>query len=166
MRSEPNPFVGRNYLNLNARMAVPPTYWLQRLYDFDDMLVVFPSFKVPFAYVLARRRQLTAGLTDVVTQVAAELVNPDTVACLNHGLVPVSLIYRTGEAWHIDNILQSLRARDIWAHGGADKFADKLDEADNARERQTHAAVRDDMYNRAGDAWRSYQARTGQRNHR
>lgn len=166
MRTDPNPFVGVNYLNLNVRMATPPSYWLQRLYDFDDKLVVFPSFKVPFAYVLARRRQFTAGLTDVVTQVAAELVNPDTVACLEHGLVPVSLIYRTGEAWHIDNIIASLKARDIWAHGGAEKFADKLDESDATREASLKKAVRDDMWNRAGDAWRSYQARTGQRNHR
>lgn len=164
MRTEPNPFVGLNYLPLNSKMAVPPTFWLQRLYDFDNMLVVFPSFARPYAYVLARRRQLTRGLTDKALH--DTLTHPDTKAALAHDLVPVSLIFRTGTNWDIDNIIASLKARDIWAAGGAEKFADKLDAADAAERKQKKADVRDDMYNRSGDAWRSYQARTGQRNQR
>lgn len=161
MRGEPNSYVGVNYLDLNSKMAVPPAYWLARLFDFDNMLVVFPSFAMPYAYVLARRRQRTAGLTDRALE--ATLTHPDTRACMANGLVPVSMIYRTGESWQIDPILRSLKARDIWEHGGADKMADEYDAADDAEKKRKKDAVRDDMWNRSGDAWRSYQARTGQR---
>lgn len=161
MQATSNPYVGLNYLDLNSNMAVPPSYWLQRLFDFDDKLVVFPSFVVPFAYVLARRRQLTRGMTD--TALEATIDQKDTKTCLRFGLVPVSLIYRTGVTWSIDNIIADLKARDIWAAGGAEKFTDKLDAADESRKKATRAAIRDDMWHRSGDAWRSYQARTGQR---
>lgn len=161
MASEPNPFIGVNYLPLNPKMSEPPAYWLQRLFDYDNMLVVFPSFNRPYAYVLARRRQLTAGLSDKALD--SVLTNPDTKAALQHGLVPVSLIFRTGVTWSIDNIIESLKARDIWAAGGGDKFADKMDAVDAAETKRKQAAVRDDMWMRSGDAWRSYQARTGQR---
>ncbi len=156
-----NPFVGVNYINDNVRMAVPPAYWLQRLYDFDSELVVFPSRHVPFAYVLARRARVTSPLTNAA--LASVIDQPDTKFCFMQGLVPVSLIYRTGDLWSIDNIIAQLKARDIWSHGGAEKMADKLDETDATVEERKRKLTRDDMWNRSGDAWRSYQARTGQR---
>lgn len=162
MRVEANTFVGVNYLDLNTKMATPPSYWLQRLFDFDSMLVVFPSFAVPYAYVLARRRQYTAGVTDKALE--STMTHPDTLTCLRHGLVPVTMVYRTGTVWSIDNIIASLKRRDIWAAGGAEKFADGADAADAQVEKRKKADIRDDMWNRSGDAWRSYQARTGQRN--
>lgn len=155
-----NPWVGVNYLNDNTRMAIPPAFWLQRLFDFDADLVVFPSRTTPFAYVLARRARLSGLTGQALIDTAG---NPDTKLCLSRGLVPVSLIYRTGEQWSIDNIIRDLKARDIWAHGGADKVADTLDAQDVSRETDIKADIRDDMWNRSGDAWRSYQARTGQR---
>ena len=164
MATEPNPFVGLNYLPLNPKMAEPPAYVLQRLYDFDNMLVLFPSFAMPFYYVLARRRQLTAGLTDKALD--ASITHPDTRACMAHGLVPVTMVFKHGPNWNIDPVIEKLKRRDIWAHGGAAKAADTLDAADERAEKKRKADVRDDMWNRAGDAWRSYQARTGQRNHR
>lgn len=157
-----NPLIGINYIPDNPRMATPPAYWLQRLYDFDGDLVVLPSRYRPFAYVLARRVRLARpmladrALEQTVTQ-------PDTRMCLHYGLVPVSLIFRTGSTWSIDNILRSLKARDIWAHGGAEKMADQVDAVDQAHAAGIRRQTRDDMYHRAGDAWRSYQARTGQR---
>ena len=51
----PNPFIGKNYIGDNVKMVSPPAYWLQRLYDFDNQLVVLPSRQKPYAYVLARR---------------------------------------------------------------------------------------------------------------
>lgn len=164
MRSEPNPYVGLNYLDANSKMAIPPSYWLQRLYDFDAMLVVFPSFQRPYTYVLARRRQYTAGMTDKALE--STISNKDTLYCMQHGLVPVSTIFRTGTNWSIDNIIASLKKRDIWENGGGEAFADKMDAADAAKKKQIKDDIRDDMWNRSGDAWRSYQARTGQRNQR
>lgn len=143
-------------------MAEPPEYWLQRLWDFDSELVVFPSIQVPFAYVLARRARRTGGMNLHDPHFAKAL--PDTKFCLERHLLPVSLIYRHSTAsWSIDNILMDLRARDIWAAGGAEKFADQADANDASDEQRTKDNIRDDMWNRSGDAWRSYQARTGQR---
>lgn len=155
-----NRYLGVNFIPDNPRMAVPPEYFLQRLYDFDAELVMLPSRQVPFAYVLGRRRQMTAGLTDQAILDTCQ--QKDTIMCMANGLVPVTLVYQIGSTWNIDPILRSLKARDIWAHGGADKYADELDKADAAREKKTRDDIRDDMWNRSGDAWRSYKARTGQ----
>ncbi len=153
--------IGVNYIPDNPKMAAPPQYVLQRLYDFDNMLVMFPSRHVPFAYVLARRRQYSAGFTDRALE--ATIDQPDTKMVMTHNCVPVTLIYKTGPNWTIDNIIAELRRRDIWAAGGAEKLADAADAADNAHKKKIKDGIRKDMWDRSGDAWRSYQARTGQR---
>lgn len=141
-------------------MAIPPAFWLERLYDFDADLVVFPSTQVPFAYCLARRARKTAGIN---TGVLGATATPDTKFCLQHHLLPITLIYRYhSTAWSIDNILQELRARDTWAMGGSKKVADMLDTQDEAHRDKVKKDIRADFYNRSGDAWRSYKARTGQ----
>ena len=160
-RHERNRFVGVNYIPDNPKMAEPPEFVLQRLYDFDNMLVLMPSRLVPYAYVLGRRRQLSAGLSDKAVEDTID--QADTRMCLAYGVVPVSLIYKTGPNWTIDRVIESLRRRDLWAAGGAEKAADMLDEQDAAREKRIKQENRDNMWNRSGDAWRSYQARTGQR---
>jgi hypothetical protein len=159
-RVSKNPWVGVNYLDLNSKMAIPPAFWLQRLSDFDADLVVFPSFHMPYAYVLARRARRSKGL-DGAQALIDTCGQPDTVACLQRGLVPVTMIIRQGTNWDIDNILRGLAARDIWRHGGPEKVADMLDAQDEQERAARRAQSRDDMYNRAGDAWRSYKARTG-----
>ena len=143
-------------------MAVPPPFFLQRLYDFDNMLVLMPSRRVPFAYVIARRRQRTAGLS--AKALIDSIDQPDTKMCLLHGCVPVSLMYRTGSTWDIDSVIRTLTARDMWAHGGADKVADMLEEQEAKEKADTRAAIRADLYHRSGDGWRTYQALTGQSN--
>lgn len=148
-----------NFIPDNPKMAAPPAYFLQRLYDFDNMLVLVPSRNVPFAYVLARRKQFSKGLTD--RAIESVIQQPDTKMCLAYGLVPVCLVYKTGPSWDVDSLIQSLRARDMWAHGGPDKVADLLEEQEAAEKLAIQKATRDDIYNRSGDAWRSYQARTG-----
>lgn len=161
-RSQPNPFIGVNYLDIDSKMPAPPRYWLQQLFDFDADLVMFPSIVVPFAYVLARRARVTGGLN--AQDPAMDQAQPDTKFCLTRHLLPVSLIYRHNAAsWSIENILRELKARDLWAVGGAEKYVDLADASDKQKENKQRAEIRDDMYNRSGDAWRSYQARTGQR---
>lgn len=162
MRTEPNPYIGVNYLDIDNKMAVPPKYWLERLYDFDADLVVFPSIQTPFAYVLARKARRTGGMN--IQDPAFAKSAPDTKFCIMRHLLPVSLIYRyNAVSWSIDNIIAELKRRDIWAAGGGDAYADQADAADTQAEHHTKQTIRDDMYNRSGDAWRSYQARTGQR---
>lgn len=162
MRTEAkNPFVGVNYINDNTKMAIPPAYVLQRFYDFDNMLVLFPSRHQPYAYVIARRRVLARrtdkALMDTIDQ-------PDTKMVYAEGCVPVTMLYNISGNWgEVDTVIEGLRRRDTWAVGGGEKAAAMLDAADKRREDAVKKAIRDDMYNRSGDAWRSYQARTGQR---
>lgn len=139
-------------------MDVPPEYFLQRIADYDAMLVLFPSQVRPGAYVIARRRQHTPGLTHAAL---GTLVNPDTRTCVTMGWVPVCVMFKTGDSWNPDPIIAKLKLRDIWAEGGADKVADALEAQEAKEEAARKQAVRDDLYNRSGDAWRSYQARTG-----
>lgn len=154
----PNPWIGVTYIPDNVRMETPPAFFLQQIHDYDADLVMLPSRQRPFAYVLARRKRFSAGLTDKAIE---STVAQDTVMCFQYGLVPVSLLYKTGPTWNADTVLRSLRARDLWAHGGADAAADLL-EAQEEREKQTlRQEIRDDMWNRSGDAYRSYKFRTG-----
>jgi hypothetical protein len=145
-----------NFIGDNPHMAVPPSWWLQRLYDFDRDLVVVPSRQRPFAYVLARRARRSGAIHPANV---SERHN-DTAMCASYGLVPVSLILRHGITWTIDNLLADLRARDTWRQP---QMADQVDALDATNEKKLKASIRDDMWNRSGDAWRSYQARTGQR---
>lgn len=158
--SRPNPWVGVNYIPDNTRMDVPPAYFLQRLSDFDADLVVVPSRMVPFAYVIARRRRLSAGLTDKAIE--DTITVSDTKMCLLYGLVPVCLMYRQGFSWDPDPLIRTLKARDMWAHGGAEKVADMLEAQEDAEAAALKKSIRDDLWHRSGDAWRSYTLRTGQ----
>lgn len=170
-RAEPNPFVGVNFIPDNVKMEVPPKFFLQRVYDFDNWLVIMPSRRIPFAYVIARRRQLSRGLTDKAVEGAID--QPDTKMCLQYGCVPVCLMYKTGPTWNPDAILTKLAARDMWRiadesglranKSRADIIADMLEEQEEKEKEKLRASIRDDLWNRSGDAWRSYQARTGQR---
>ena len=154
-----NPWIGKNYIPDSAA-EVPPPYFLSRIWDQDAMLVVIPSRKTPGAYVIARRKQFSKGLTEAA--IDAQIDQPDTKMCIMNGCVPVCLMFKTGPSWDADPIIRSLRARDLWAHGGADKVADMLEEDEAAAKAKIAKDIRDDIYNRSGDGWRSYQARTKQ----
>lgn len=161
-RGEKNPWIGVNYLDTNPVMAVPPPFWLQRLYDYDAELVVMPSKHVPYAYVLARRQRMVIPSQNKV--LIDSIDQPDTKTCLAYGLVPVTMIYRYSQgSWSIDNIIASLQSRDIWRHGGGEKVADMIDKQENDERAAKMKAVRDDMWMRSGAAYESYKRRTGQR---
>ena len=149
-----------NYIPDNTLAEVPPAYFLQRIWDQDAMLVVIPSKKVPGAYVIARRKQYGVGLTEAA--IDAQIDQPDTKMCIMNGCVPVCLMYKTGASWDADPIIRSLQARDLWAHGGADKVADMLEADEEAAKAKTAKDIRDDLYARSGDGWRAYQSRTKQ----
>ena len=151
-----------NFIHDNVRMEVPPAYFLQRLFDFDNMLVLVPSRNVPFAYVIARRKQFSKGLSDKALE--GTIRQPDTVMCLHYGLVPVCLMYKTGPSWDIDSLLATLAARDMWAHGGPDKVADLLEAQDEAAKEKIRQENRNSIWERSGDGWRSYNARIGANN--
>jgi len=151
-----NSWVGVNFIADNPKMATPPAFWLRQLYHFDPDLAVLPSRQRPYAYVLARK----ARRSFMATPAKLFRRETDTSMCHQYGYVPVSLIFQTGPVWSIDNLLRDLRARDTWRDPQMAEKADALDVSDRAKLKRT---IRDDMWHRAGDAWRSYQARTGQR---
>lgn len=168
----PNWLEGENPFHLSA----PPEWWLKRLWDFDHMLVLFPS-RQSRQYILARRRQHTAGLGDVAM---LDNKHPDTNFCFRHGLLPINMPLkpRAGAVqwWteaSITDVLNALRARDTWAftdgvQEGDKQYAaaDAVLEAEQAEKRAERRAFRDNMYHRARDAWRSMMARIGSRNKR
>jgi|KBSSwiStaDraftv2_1062776.scaffolds.fasta_scaffold06641_4 hypothetical protein len=151
----------RNWIADNRNAEQPPAYFLQRLYDFDAMLVLMPSRDQPGAYVLGRRKQFGPGLTPAAVQ--GVYTKPDTRMCILNGAVPVCMVFKPANgSWSPDPLIRTLMARDIWAHGGADKVADMLEEQEEAEKVATLAASRKEIYERSGDGWRSYLARTGQ----
>jgi hypothetical protein len=157
-----NPWIGVNYIDDNSRMAVPPAFFLQRIYDYDAELVMFPSRHVPYAYVLARRRRFRIVSLDQALEKTIE--QPDTKLCLQRGLVPVTMIIRHSmKSWDVDAVIRSLQARDIWAHGGGDAYTNKIEDHESAEEQSKRKQLRDDMWMRSGQAWESYKRRTGQR---
>ena len=157
-----NRWLGITYINDNARMEVPPEWFLGRLHDYDAELVVLPSRYKPYAYVIARRSRLgRRGLTG--NAIADTITQPDTLMCMHYGCVPVCLMFKHGPQWAVDGVLATLTARDLWAAGGADKAADQL-EADEAKEESDRReAKKDELRGLSREAYRSYKMRTGQR---
>ncbi len=140
-------------------MPVPPTAFCQALADYDADLRLLPSRQTPFAYVLARVMRFSSWSK---AQVDAQTL-PDTKMCMLHGLIPVCVMYQHGSVWNPEAILVKLKARDLWALGGADAVADQL-EADEAAEKAKLAKeIREDQWNRSGFAYDLYKRRTGQR---
>ncbi len=156
-----NPYVGLTFIPDNPRMEVPPSWFLQRLHDYDADLVMLPSRMKPFAYVLARRSRVTGRLTPKA--IDQTITQPDTKMCFKYGLVPVCVLFKHGSVWNADTVLQTLKARDTWTQGGGDALATKLE----AEEAQTvidrRETLKDRLRSQSREAWKSYQYRTGQR---
>ena len=119
-----------NWVADNSHAERPSLSFLQRVYDYDAMLLLLPSRKTPGAYVVARRKQFGPGLTEA--GISAVYSNPDTVMCVMHQAVPVCLMTRTGFGWNSDGLIRTLKARDLWAHGGSEKVADMLEAQEDA----------------------------------
>ena len=153
-------------------LEAPPDFVLESLWSFDPMLVIIPSKKTK-AYLLARRRQYSQGLSDVAL---LENKHPDTNMLFAHKLLPIApLVFKNGvikwEQRDIDGLLAHLKARDTWVlTGGATGDPDKAwqhieyeEKREEAKERQTRW---DGFHHRGRDAWRSLMARSGSRNKR
>lgn len=159
------------------KLPVPPQWFLQRLYDFDALLVLVPSrVKIKSespAYLLCRRRQHSAGIGDVAM---LDNKHPDTNMCYAHNIVPIGpLRFKKGGSTFTqagcDSLLAELKGRDTWAlsggaHGDADAVWQAVEAHEAAAEAKQRADLKDSFYHRARDAWRSMKARSGQRNKR
>jgi hypothetical protein len=156
-------------------LAPPPLWWQQGLWSFDADLRILPGRKKP-VWWLARVKKYSKGLTG---EAIVDDQN-DTAMFVRHDLVPVTWIAST-EGWSegfLQYIVAELMARDTWAveggpltedgtrramFEGGSKYGRLLDERDDAERAAINHDVRDDVYQATGDAWRSLQARTGER---
>lgn len=157
----PNPYLGLTFIADNPRMDVPPAWFLAQIHDYDADLVLLPSRARPFAYVVARRARVSGGLTAKAME--RTITQPDTKMCFHYGLVPVCLIFKHGPIWNADTVLNSLKARDTWAQGGGEKLANQLEAEEAAAIVTRREQQKDRLRQVSGDAWHSYQRRTGQR---
>lgn len=154
-----------NYLSSENpfKLAAPPQWWLQRLFDYDSQLVVFPS-RHRMAYILARRRHFSNAMAEANTldkNLLRTSAGLDGDILANNNLIYVR--HLIGETVRRHHIFQWLRDHDIKANGGADRVASKLEDAEADIEAQKRKNMLDNLDHRARDAWRSYQARTGRR---
>jgi hypothetical protein len=153
----------------------PPLWWQQGLFAFDPDLRILPGRRRP-VFHLARTRKYSRGLT------GAAIVDDqgDTAMFVRYDLVPVTWIAST-EGWSegfLTYIVGELIERDTWRiegqpltedlirqamFEGGSKYGAALDQRDADEEARINADVRDMVYHATGDAWRSLQARTGER---
>jgi hypothetical protein len=151
----------------------PPAWFLKRLWDQDPGLVIVPA-RTARKYLLARRRDRSLAVPMIVENLKTAAIKKHARVMYSDGdllaslkLVAVDTIvgnFHTGWAG-ADAIIADLRDRDMWADGGVDAYIARVE----AKEEQTRLDQRkkflDDVDHRASDAYRSYKARTGQRNH-
>lgn len=145
----------RNPFNLPK----PPAWWLKLCFDFDKDLKLVPS-RTQRVYRLARPIHFSLGISDQA------VVDPhaDTAMLQLHGLVPcgVCLIPAADGSW-TTNVFQDLANRDIWRHGGPEKFTNILEENERKAEKARDKRILDECFVRRRDMARSFKARTGQR---
>lgn len=149
----------RNFIPDHNRfkLAAPPQWWLQKLHDFDDSLVVVPSRQGCY-YRLAQRRRL---------QLRENIVNDtlfkesDTRMLASYSLVPVTTII-ANPVWS-EWMFKELEERAPWRQGGAEKVIKQIEERELDKELKARRATSENLAYRAKDGWKSYQARTGQR---
>ena len=138
-------------------LSGPPTYWLRRLHDFDDSLVVLPS-KQGFYYRLAQRRPLDPR-AKIVHSISAD---SDSKMLAAHGLVPVTTILATAR-WDNPVMWEELRQRSPHRMGGAAAYEKMVLEQDRKRDLKI-AAENDQVLTDVGrDAWRYYLLKAGRR---
>lgn len=156
-----------NYIEDVNRFKVPspPQWFLKALWDHDSELVILPS-RLKKVYLLARRRDKSLRvpmLVKIDNELQRKTRGSDADLMAIHNLVLVDTISGViGGTWS-PMILKDLKDRDMWAKG-ADKYNDTLLEQEKRVEDTKRAKWLGDIDHRSKDAYRSYQARTGQRN--
>ena len=141
-------------------LAAPPTWWLRRLWDFDNSLVVVPS-RQECVYRLAQRRKLS--LPDHIVQDAL-FNHSDTKMLASYSLIPVTTIISTVR-WDNPLMWVDLTNRAPWRMGGADKVNQMLDEQDLAHDAAVNRKNDEIQTSLAKDAWKFYLKKIGLRSH-
>lgn len=150
-------------------LTAPPTWFLTRLHDVDHALVLIPSKTRP-RYILGRRRQFSLRMPTLVKLDESLMTvnsSSDAATLAANGLVYIPLWINSDSLnpWTTD-FFTRLREMDTWEAGGWEKFNRNIVEQEVREEATKRASLLDNLDHRARDAWKSYQARSGQRNQR
>jgi len=160
-----------DYLNWIAdenphKLRKPPMWFLKMLFDRDAALVILPS-RTGRKYLLARRREFSMRVPMLVkahNTLMKQTRGSDGDMLANHNLQGVdSIVGHVHGTWS-PTIIADLKARDMWSAGGADQYIANLENQEQQQEQAKRKSLLNDIDHRARDAWRSLQARTGQRN--
>ena len=145
------------------QLVAPPQWWLAKMWDMDSQLVVFPSRCRP-VHVLARRRSKSLAMeahTKIDKDLLRKSAGQDGDILADNNLIFVR--HLIGNTVRRFNFFQWLKDADTWNKDDGKDFATRVDEIDQARDTKIRLATLDDIDQRAKDAYRSYQARTGRR---
>lgn len=147
-----NYIVDQNRFNL----AGPPTWWLRKLYEFDNSLVVVPS-RQSFLYRLAQRRapNLQASIVN-----EALFNQSDTQMLASYNLVPVTTILSTAN-WSNPFLFEELRRRAPWRLGGAKAMIAQQEAYDREDEFKAQQETDEMLNSLSKDAWGLYRKKIG-----
>ena len=132
------------YLDLPSPFGLPKLSdtFCQPIAAYDPELVIFPSQKHPF-YRIGRKVRRSKRQWDAYKKLPA--VTSDIRIFLDHGAIalpfalPAKISHGTPE-----HVIATLRARDMWVHGGPDgdgeKTADQLEANERAEAEASQAA--------------------------
>jgi hypothetical protein len=149
----------RNYLRGTNPFALagPPDWWLCKLWDFDDSLVIVPSKQGCF-YRLAQRRRPTLGAA-VATEVLKD--EGDTLLLASHHLVPITTLSALAN-WSNPLMWEDLRQMAPWRHPqGADAFIKDVEALDVQKDAATQAKIDNITESLAKDSWGYYRMKAG-----
>ena len=141
-------------------LAGPPSWWLSKLWEFDNSLVVVPS-RQGFYYRLAQRRKLKLP-EKIVNDVLFN--QSDTQMMANYNLVPVTTIIATAN-WDNPYMFVELANRAPWRQGGAEQVNKMLEAQDLQDVLKKRQAVDEHLNYLSRDAWNFYQMKRGVRSH-
>ena len=149
-----NYIVDSNPYNLPA----PPGWWLQRLLEFDDSLVVLPSRQMN-VYRLAQRRP-----PDPNIKLVGELMRDggDTAMMIQHGLIPITTIVATCK-WDNPLMWKDLAERAPWRQGGADAVIQHIEGIEAAKEQAIADQTGEQLDSLGKDGWNYYNMKRGLR---
>ena len=139
-------------------LAGPPNWWLAKLRDFDESLVVVPS-RMNCVYRLAQRRRPNLAI-HIVND--ALFKDSDTRMLARYSLVPVTTIIATAN-WGNPYMFVELANRAPWRQGGAERVTQMLDEQDAKDEFDKRAKTDEHLTYLGKDAWNLYNTKIGLR---
>jgi hypothetical protein len=143
------------------KLAGPPDYWLQALWDFDKDLVVLPS-KMGFFYRVAIKRPPNHTL-----QMIEEMRKEDADARMMavHHVVPVTTLLATANWSQYPMHMEMMRQRAPWRMGGHEEVNKRIEAQEAEDEIRKQAELDAKLDDISKDAWGLYLKKLGLRSH-